>query len=105
MRFTALPASLKDPLKSFRMLQIVIAMICVTIPLILKLSDKDEYYPSRVSLMTFDEMSRFLSSEQMDSIQRSFDGRLSAFKLKRCDSTAEISAFARICKDRFGFRE
>jgi hypothetical membrane protein len=40
-----LKRNIKDPLRSFRTLQVIIAAVCILIPLTLKLLDHDEFYP------------------------------------------------------------
>src|SRR5688500_3196082 len=50
-------------------------------------------------------MSTFILSHEMDSINKTYDeGLASQFKLKKCDSTVQICALGKICKDNMGFR-
>jgi hypothetical membrane protein len=94
-----------DPLQSFRSLQRIIALVCITIPLWLWIFDKDEYYPQRVTLMSSVELKDYLLQEEVDSIDRLFRSMLnSQIKLKYFDSTIEINGLAKIPKDNLDFR-
>jgi len=96
---------IKDPLKSFRSLQIIIAIICMTIPIVLRIFDKDDYYIQKVQLMSSGLMQGFLSTKQIDSLNKIFYTQIaSQIKLKHCDSTIQIDGLAKICKDGWGFR-
>ncbi len=45
-------ANLKDPLKTFRIYEIKMAIICIGIPIILRTYDFDKVYPLKVKVLT-----------------------------------------------------
>ena len=77
----------KDPLRIFRIYEIMIAMLCIAIPVILKSFDKDEVYPLKVN---------FLSSGIIE------DSAKSVIKDPFTKSTRDTIQL--IDKDRLGFR-
>jgi hypothetical protein len=70
---------LRDDLKTFRAFQLVIACVCILIPLLLRWSDKDTFYPNKPQAAKIAE----LGSE---------------------DCGYDPDTTSRICKDQLGFR-
>jgi hypothetical membrane protein len=78
-RITRIIKKMTDPLASFKIFEITIAVVCICIPLILKLFDSDVYYPKKVSVLKYEEIKQ--------------------------PSLAKIDSIRLIKKDRLGFRE
>jgi hypothetical protein len=95
---------LKDPFKTFKALQKTIAVVCILIPAVFWLTDRDEYYPIKVTLMTEPEMKSYLETKEVDSIITLFHERYRNLKLPASDSTFQVHALGKIKKDRFHFR-
>ncbi|HTE24187.1 DUF7103 family protein [Flavitalea sp.] len=70
---------LRDDLKTFRAFQVVIACICILIPLLLRWSDKDTFYPNKPPSAKIAE-------------------------LDNADCGYDPDTTSRICKDKLGFR-
>ena len=70
---------LTDPLATFKVYEIIIAVVCICIPLILKIFDSDTYYPKKVSVLKIEEI--------------------------KSPSLAQTDSIRLIAKDRLGFRE
>ena len=70
---------LQDPFKTFRLYEILIAVICILVPAILRLCDTDRVYPEKVKSIYTDSVKTSLPMMAQDSIRL-------------------------IPKDRFGFR-
>ncbi|MEO5893687.1 MAG: DUF998 domain-containing protein [Ferruginibacter sp.] len=96
----------QDPLKSFRTLQMIIAIICILIPAILKTFDDDEFYPEQVKLITPAEMDTFLSAGQIASLQKNFEYRRKTQEVGQDTGwTMQIHSSQKVPKIRFGFRQ
>jgi len=59
---------LEDPFKTFKLYQLVIAIVCITIPAILKIYDNDKVYPVSVRLIPTDKLPDSLQNKQFGSI-------------------------------------
>lgn len=96
---------LKDPLKSFRTLQVILAIVCIAIPALLRIWDKDEFYPKKLKLDGIIAAKDCISEWEIDSTTKiSKNG--SGFQLSIKDYVLEIQidSATRIRKDQFGFR-
>lgn len=51
---TKFKGHLSDPLATFRVYEFIIAIVCICIPAILRIFDKDSYYPGRVCVLTME---------------------------------------------------
>lgn len=96
---------LKDPLKSFRILQVIIAGVCIFIPVILKTFDNDEYFPEDVELIGPAEMNAFLSVGQIDSLHKIFNLRHTQQNGKDTGWIMQIHSLKKIPKGKFCFRQ
>jgi hypothetical protein len=106
MKWTAsLKQVLKDPLMSFKLLQAVIAAICMLIPVFLKKCDQDAFYPKLLTSAGLNTPARSVVAFAIDSVTPIYDNR-AGFQLYVTDSILriQIGTAARVPKDRYGFR-
>ena len=60
---------LEDPLKTFRLYQILIAVVCMVVPAILRLSDHENVYPQKVKLNDIDMLKDSIPAMVQDSVK------------------------------------
>jgi len=95
----------REPLPSFKMLQLIIAIVCMTIPLVLRWTDKDKFYPPDINPTSISNIQNCTTTVRIDSAPRSCCGKeVLVPHLKICESGASIIALEEVWKDGCGFR-
>lgn len=96
---------IKGPLGSFKALQVIIAAVCMLIPLTLKIMDRDEFYPKQLTsagLAVPGYSVRGFAVDSATSIRDNSGG----FQLQVADSVLriQIGTASLVPKDKLGFR-
>ncbi len=60
---------LEDPLKMFKVYERIIAVVCICLPAVLRLYEKDTWYPQRVQVLKLDEINNSAYAAARDSIR------------------------------------
>lgn len=98
-------SSMKDSLGSFRLLQVLIAGICIAIPLILRVCDKDKYYPNNEAVVNLAPIADCRSFVKVDTTIIEYHGQdVYKFIVKNCISNDTILTSIKIHKGWLGFR-
>lgn len=106
MKFTEkIILHIEDPLKWFKLLQKVIAGICILIPLFLWLADHDCFNPVMVGETAFTQVTNCRDSFSVDTYVKTYclDSE-TRWIIKDCRTNKTIIDAAKIKKDRLGFR-
>lgn len=96
--------TIEDPLKFFRRLQRVIASICILIPLIFWLCDKDVFYPRDLKLITSDKIKQCGQVVLFNSANVSADKTAVAINAVYPHYSIVLDSLKVIPKDKWQFR-
>lgn len=104
--FNKIGSFIKEPHPSFIMLQVIIAIVCMAIPLVLRFTDVDEFYPPTVNPAAISSIQYCITTVKIDSGKSECCGRKEKKvpQLKICNSGTTIIAMENIWKDGCGFR-
>lgn len=96
---------IEDPLKSFKLLQRIIAFICIAIPAIFWAFDCDEFYPAKENLSGLTSVGSCQSGIKIDTTTRKYHGEVVAeFIVKNSCTKDTILTYLKIKKYRGDFR-
>jgi hypothetical protein len=96
---------MQNPLALFNILQIIIAGVCILIPVVLRLSDMEEFYPGYFNPAALPVVQNYKTQVSASTaIVNCHDKPSTSISVNRCDNGVPISSFTRIEKDRLGFR-
>jgi len=104
--FNKIGSFIKQPRPSFIMLQVIIAIVCLTIPLVLRFTDVDEFYPPKINPAAISSIQKCTTTVKIDSGISECCGRKEKKvpQLIICNSGITIIAVENIWKDGWGFR-
>lgn len=98
-------SDMKDSLGSFRLLQVLIACICIAIPLILRVCDKDKYYPNNETVVNLAPIADCRSVVKVDTTVIQYHGQdATEYIFKNCISNDTVLTAIKIYKGWLGFR-
>ncbi len=94
-----------DPLRSFKILQAIVAGFCLLIPVFLRMADEDEFYPKKLTTAGLTTANVSINRFKIDSCSTIRDST-AGFRLMTRDAelSIQIGNSARIRKDNRGFR-
>ncbi len=95
-----------EPLPPFKMLQVIIASICIFIPAVLWINDSDDFYPSKIDFGALSYIEKCTTTIKLDSVKKYDHGELkkNLLQVKICKPDTSIITVEKIPKDGFGFR-
>lgn len=96
---------IEDPLKWFRLIQRIIACVCILIPLILRLCDHDRFNPVRISSTFLTHISNCQDSIAIDTCVKRYKlDRETRWIIKDCRTDTIVIDAAKIKMYSLGFR-
>jgi hypothetical protein len=95
---------LYNNLQTLKRLHILIASICILIPIIFKSCDKDNFYPVIVNEAGLRKIISCQSLVEIDSAQMENRGKDTVYKLKICKADLLVDSIIKIEKRGYGFR-
>lgn len=90
--FQNIKKRLEDPFKTFKLYQILIAIVCMIVPAILRLCDTDKVYPEKVKLNGIDMMKDSIPAMVKDSTRYIEKDRL-GFRLSISDYVYSYNSY------------